>query len=240
MNKNTSVETTKKGQATKVPTGKVKTMKSKEEIRKAKEQEYENRRINSLKRRAKRMGMSDDQINECIEKLKEQLKQPNQYSIHVIFHLGMEDMAAQAIKNAKINCKLLIISKKKRTFSWALIEGDQTVLAKVRETLGSFATIHPYAKKFESVLPKSEPIKVKKPSANTAEAKKAAKDRRKMAKISYNTNRPHKRSKTSAFAAKRERLAKAKKNRKANIIHLQKTKRSTGFKKASTGLKKAA
>jgi hypothetical protein len=239
MNKNTSVETTKNGQATKVPTGKVKTIKSKEEIRKAKEQEYENRRVNALKRRAKRMGMSEEQINECVEKLKKQLKEPNQYSIHVIFHSGMEDMAVQALKNAKINCKLLILTKKKETFSWALIEGDQSVLAKVRETIGTFASIHPYAKKFESVLPKSEPIKVKKPSNNTAEAKKAAKERRKFANVSRNTNRT-KRSKKTAFTAKRERLAKAKKDRKANVIHLQKTKRSTGSKKASTSLKKAA
>ena len=111
MNKNTSVETTNNGQATKVPTGKVKTIKSKEEIRKAKEQEYENRRVNALKRRAKRMGMSEEQTNECIEKLKKQLKEPNQYSIHVLFRLGMEDMAVQALKNAKINCKLLVLTK---------------------------------------------------------------------------------------------------------------------------------
>ena len=233
MNKNTSVETTSKGQATKVPTGKVKTIKSKEEIRKAKEQEYENRRINSLKRRAKRMGMNDDQINECIEKLKKQLKEPKQYFIHVLFVKGMEKLAIQAIKNANIQCKFL-------TQAWACIEGDEKILAKVREILPTSAKIHPYAKKAESVLPKAEPIKVKKPSNNNKDVAHAAKMARKAKKIERFVNRKKGKGKASAKMAKREKLLKLKKFRKANIVHLKKTKRSTGSKKASTGLKQAA
>jgi len=286
MNKNTSVETTSKGQATKVPTGKIKTKKSKEEIRKAREQEYENFRVNALKRRAKRMGMSDEQTNECIEKLKKQLKEPKQYSIHVIFRSGQkmkpsnkikpiyqyEDgkvvkvgekkqrvegtpfstLATEAIKNSKIECKML-------TNSWALIEGDNKILDKLREILSGWATIHPYAKKAESVLPKAEPIKVKKPSNNNKDVAHAAKMARKEKNIRVHRNKKtgkieHRKmserknrhsnhtgqGKSTAKKFKRGKLLKLKKFRKANIVHLKKTKRSTGSKKASTGLKQAA
>lgn len=233
MNKNTSVETTSKGQATKVPTGKVKTIKSKEEIRKLREKAFEDFRINALKRRAKRMGMSEEQTNECIEKLKKQLKEPKQYFIHVLFVKGMEKLAIQAIKNANIQCKFL-------TQAWACIEGDEKILAKVREILPTSAKIHPYAKKAESVLPKAEPIKTKKPSNNNKDVAHAAKMARKAKKIERFANRKKGKGKAAAKMAKREKLLKLKKFRKANIVHLKKTKRSTGSKKASTGLKQAA
>lgn len=240
MNKNTSVETTNKGQATKVPTGKIKTKKSKEEIRKAKEQEYENRRINALKRRAKRMGMSEEQTNECIEKLKKQLKEPNQYSIHVLFHFGMEDMAVQALKNAKINCKLLILTKKRDAFSWALIEGDQSVLAKVRETIGTFASIHPYAKKFESVLPKSEPVKVKKPSNNSKAIAAAGKVNGRRKRVNVATMSKEKRKEFKLRIKALKASWKASKKSTSKVVSMKKTKRSTASEKASTELKKAA
>ena len=233
MNKNTSVETTNKGQATKVPTGKIKTKKSKEEIRKAREQEYENFRVNALKRRAKRMGMSDEQTNECVEKLKKQLKEPKQYNINVIFKKGMEEMAIQAIKNAKIDCKIL-------TKSWACVVGDQNILAKLREILPTSATIHPYAKKFESILPKSEPVKVKKPSNNSKTAAAAGKvnGRRKRVNVAAMSKKQRK-----AFMLQVKALKaswKASKKSTSKVVSMKKTKRSTASKKASTELKKAA
>ena len=244
MNKNTQVATAKEG---KTPTGKVKNLAARNARRAARsaaaEQEYINFRINALKRRCKRMGTSEEETKKLIEQLITAIKAPKKYSIHILFRSGQKyevdkegkkhgtafsTLATEAIKNSKIEYKIL-------TSAWALIEGGKEVLDKLREILAGWATIHPYEIKPKPPKPKSE----KKPTNNTPEAKKAAKERRKFAKVSYNTNRP-KRSKKGAFTAKRERLATAKKNRKANIIHLQKNKRSMALKKASTGLKKAA
>ena len=259
MNKNTQVATAKEG---KTPTGKVKDLAARNARRAAAEQKYINFRVNALKRRCKRMGTSEEETKKLIEQLMTDIKAPKKYSIHVLFRSGQEmkpsdkmkpiyervdgktvkvgekkqrvtgtafsTLATEAIKNSKIEYKIL-------TPAWALIEGGKDVLSKLREILAGWATIHPYEIKPKPPKPKSE----KKPTNNTPEAKKAAKERRKFANVSHNTNRV-KRSKAKAFTAKRERLATAKKNRKANIIHLQKNKRSTASKKASTGLKKAA
>lgn len=240
MNKNTQVATAKEG---KTPTGKVKTLAARNARRAAAEQEYINFRVNALKRRCKRMGTSEEDTKKLVEQLMTDIKAPKKYSIHILFRSGQKydvdkegkkhgttfsTLATEAIKNSKIEYKIL-------TSAWALIEGGKEVLDKLREILAGWATIHPYEIKPKPPKPKSE----KKPTNNTPEAKKAAKERRKFANVSHNTNRV-KRSKAAAFTAKRERLATAKKNRKANIIQLQKNKRSTASKKASTGLKKAA
>ena len=240
MNKNTQVATAKEG---KTPTGKIKTLAERRARLAAAEQEYINFRVNALKRRCKRMGTSEEETKKLIEQLMTDIKAPKKYSIHILFRSGQKyevdkegkkhgtafsTLATEAIKNSKIEYKIL-------TSAWALIEGGKEVLDKLREILAGWATIHPYEIKPKPPKPKSE----KKPTNNTPEAKKAAKERRKFANVSHNTNRV-KRSKAKAFTAKRERLAKAKKDRKANIIHLQKNKRSTALKKASTGLKKAA
>ena len=77
--KNFTVATTEDGKTTltkidKTPTGKVKTMKNKEELQKAREEQYKNFRINALKRRAKRMGLNDEQTAAKIEELKKQIE----------------------------------------------------------------------------------------------------------------------------------------------------------------------
>ena len=240
MNNNIKVATAKEG---KTPTGKVKNLADRNARRAAAEQEYINFRVNALKRRCKRMGTSEEETKKLIEQLMTDIKAPKKYSIHILFSSGQKyevgadgkkhgtafsALAAEAIKNSKIEYKML-------TDSWALIEGGKEVLDKLREILSGWASIHPYEIKPKPPKPKPD----KKPSNNTPKAKKAAKESRKFAKVSYNTNRP-KRSKKKAFTAKRERLAEAKKNRKANIIHLQKNKRSTGSKETSTSTKKAA
>ena len=240
MNTNTKVATAKEG---KTPTGKVKTLAARNARREAAEQEYINFRVNALKRRCKRMGVSEEEEKKLIEQLMIDIKTPKKYSIHILFRSGQKyevdkegkkhgiafsTLATEAIKNSKIEYKIL-------TSAWALIEGGKEVLDKLREILAGWAIIHPYEIKPKPPKPKSE----KKPTNNTPKAKKAAKERRKFANVARSTNRT-KRSKKVAFTAKRERLATAKKNRKANIIHLQKNKRSTATKKTSTGLKKAA
>ena len=80
--KNFTVATTEDGKTTltkidKTPTGKVKTMKKKEELQKAREEQYKNFRINALKRRAKRMGLNDEQTAAKVEELKKQILDTN-------------------------------------------------------------------------------------------------------------------------------------------------------------------
>ena len=277
--KNFKVATTEDGKTTlikidKTPTGNVKTIKDKEQIKKEREEQYANFRIGSLKRRAKRMGLSEEQTNECIEKLKVQLNTPKDYCIHVLFKSGQEyselteeqkaaneeakkwnakhpespqkkikrktgksyfQLAKEAILNAKIECKLL-------TDGWAYIEGNQEILDKLREILDGYATIHPHAKKFESVLPATSVIKTKKPSSNGKNVAKEAKKNRKKSKLEYVKDRPnHKRQgKLARKIEKRKTLAERRKLRKATTIQLKGKNGSTASKKASTGIKKAA
>lgn len=185
MKNNKVVETAQKGQTTNkiqsenntsnktsnksnVPTGNVKTQKSSEERRKAREEQYRQFRINALKRRAKRMNMSEEDIKKYVEELIKQLDAPKQYSILVMFDKPIAKMSMEAIKNANIEYNYA-------GETYVSITGDQTVLAKLREIAPPGAKICPYAKKMESVLPTNKTEVIKKPSNNTAEAKAAAK-----------------------------------------------------------------
>ena len=233
--KNFKVATTEDGKTTitkidKTPTGKVKTIKDKEAAKKAREEQFINMRVNALKRRAKRMKLSEEQINECVEKLKAQLTGPNEYYINILFKHGVQfsKLAKQAILNSKIPYKFL-------SDNWAYIEGNQDVLNKLREILAGCATIHPYVKKFESVLPKSSTTRTKKPSNNNKNVAAEAKKTRKNAKIERVKKRiPRNKTKT------RKTLAKHRNTRKGITVQIKCKKRSNALKKASTGLKQAA
>ncbi len=147
------------------PTGKIKTKVVTDARRKAREEQDKNRRINSLKRRCAHRGISEEDTNKYVEKLVEQLNTPKKYAIHVLFDVGQKDktslakLAKEAILNNKIQYKIL-------TDSWSLIEGDEKVLAKLREILPMMAKIYPYAMKPEAILPQVEKKKEKKPSNN--------------------------------------------------------------------------
>ena len=232
MNKNTQVETTQESQATNKNIGKVKTLKSAQERKKVREEQYRNFRINSLRRRCKRMGLSDEKIEELVKKLIEQMNAPKEYDILVMVNPKNMAMLLEAMAKANIQYRY-----KGDTF--VSIGGDQNVLAKIREIAPPGAKIFPYAKKMESVIPKQEPSE-KKPSNNNknvaAKAKKARKD------LNKNVRAIHKKHAGKAVAKQKKRikLLELKKKRKATTIQMMAKKSSKGSKKASTNLKKAA
>lgn len=234
MNKNTQTETAKNSQAvekSKTPTGKVTTIEQSKARKKAREEQYRNFRINALKRRCERMGISDEETEKLVEKLKTQLDAPKEYSILVICYKS-GDMMMEALKNAKINYKF-----HGDTFFW--IEGDQKVLAKIREIAPNDAKIHPYAKKMESIIPKNIQKKEKKPTNNTPEKKEASKTKRKAVNL-RRANHKKSRGKKMAKYNRKISLAKRKKQRSNTVVRLSSKKGSKSLKKASKGIKKAA
>ena len=236
MKKNTQVETTQKSQATNknnTPTGKVKTLKSAEERRKAREEQFRNFRINALRRRCKRMKYTEEKTEEFIKKLIEQMNAPKEYSILIMLSVKDGPMMKEALAKANITYKY-------HGDTYFSIDGNQDVLAKIREIAPPSAKIHPYAKKMESVLPKQEKEVIKKPSNNTAEKKTAAKTVSK-GHMSKSTRHFHRMQKGRYKNLRQVFLAhKRSKLKKAATVQLNAKKSSTGSKKASTNLKKAA
>lgn len=229
MNKNAQVETTQVSQATNKNIGKVKTLKNAQERKKAREEQFRNFRINALKRRCKRMGLSDEKIEELVKKLIEQMNAPKEYSILVILNPKDGAMFKEALAKANIQYKY-------HGDTYFSLNGNQNVLAKIREIAPPGAKIFPYAKKMESVIPKQEPSQ-KKPSNNTAEKKKASNPKRPVGKAVKSAKYFHhmqkgryKKLRTISLAYKR-----AKRN-KATTVHLVSKKTSDGSKT----LKKAA
>lgn len=243
MTKNITVETAQKGQTTtknNIPTGKVKTLANAMERRKAREEQYRNFRINALKRRCKRMGFDETKTNEYVEKLKKQMDEPKQYSILITFDNADFNLLKEAVAKANINYNILVAgsSKARVSYGYMSLIGDQNILAKIREIAPPSAKIYPYAKKMESVLKDVErPPQEKKPTNNTTAVKSANKQKKK--ELHRCT---HKKGK-GKFVAKQQRkisLSERKKLRKATTIQLKAKKSSTGSKKASTSIKKAA
>lgn len=239
MNNNTQVETAQKSQATKkdkTPVGKIKTIKSAEERKKAREQEYRNFRINSLRRRCERYGFDEKKTEEYIKKLLEQLDAPKEYSILVFIAAKDSKMMNEALKNANIKYKYC-------GATFFSIDGDQNTLAKLREIAPPGSKIHPYAKKMEAIIPQEDrPDKI----------------------VAKNKNVPHSRPKGKNVFKKRPNVAgMSKKNRKVfkaqvkslrdkwkaekaakkasgTVVQMTHKKPSKRLKKASTNLKKAA
>lgn len=173
MNNNTKVETAQKSQATnektsKVPTGKVTLMKETEARKKAREEQYRSFRINALRRRCKRMKFDDEKTEELVKKLIEQLNAPKEYNILIMLNPDDGPMMKEALAKANIHYKY-------HGDTFFSLDGNQDVLAKIREITPPKAKIYPYAKKMESVISKEDREKVKKPTNNTAEKKAAAK-----------------------------------------------------------------
>ena len=269
MNKNTQVETAQQSQATnnikkdKTPTGKVKTIKSAEERRKTREEQFRNFRINALRRRCKRMKYTEEQTEEFVKKLIEQMDAPNEYSIIVMLNGNDMKMMGEAIVNAKINYTHKSSYGKKPSGGYFAFTGDKKLLDKLREIAPSSAKFHIYAKKMESVLPKQEKEVKKKPTNNTAEKKAAAKAAAKghMPKSKRYFHRMQKgRIKTLTDIRRAHRYVKKnlKKGEKIDIkkvfkvneerqigmgattVQLKGKTRSKSPKKASTSLKQAA
>lgn len=133
----------------KTPTGKVKTIKDKEALKKEREEQYKNFRIGALKRRAKRIGLSEGQIKVKIEELIKQIDTPNQYFVLVMFDAKDKDTNTQALKNEGIVCKI-------QGPTYFYIEADQDTLGTIRSIMTPGSKIHPYVKKKPSVLPVQE------------------------------------------------------------------------------------
>ena len=239
--KNFKVATAEDGKTTlakidKTPTGKVKTLKDKEQIRKEREEQYKNFRISALKRRAKRMGLTDEQIEVKVKELITQMDTPNSYLVLVLFNPNDQNLVKEALKNEGLVWKMM-------SNSHFFIDADQETLGTLREIMPPSAKIHPYVKKKPAILPVEEPPKKAKKPKNRAAirtAAKAAKKARKAAKIAACKNRKGNAGKAYAKMRKQIKLLKAKKGRKATTIQLKPKKSSTSLKKASTNLKKAA
>lgn len=259
MNNNTKVETAQKSQAankktSKVPTGKVTLMKETEARKKAREEQYRSFRINALRRRCKRMKFDDEKTEELVKKLIEQLNAPKEYNILIMLNPDDGPMMKEALAKVDIHYKY-------HGDTFFSIDGDQDVLAKIREIAPPKAKIYPYAKKMESIIPKEDRKTPKKPTNNTAEKKAAAKSSKKISGGSYRYARKQKgRIKTLADVRKASRYIKRnlkkdekidvkkvfkvveerKKSAAATTVQLDAKKGSKGPKKASTNVKKAA
>ena len=253
--KNFTVATTEDGKTTltkidKTPTGKVKTMKKKEELQKAREEQYKNFRINALKRRAKRMGLNDEQIAVKVKELEKQMASTNDYNILIMFNPNDFNIVKQALMNDNIAWKMLVSS-------YGFIEGDDELLADLRKLLPPSAKIYPYVKRKPPILPSQQPSGRGKKTRTKAEKKSlaaAAKKARKAAK-SLKTKEARRQqailkhkeesNKKSRKAQKAKllfdkRCQKAQKAGKGTIIPMKHRKRSTALKTASTSLKQAA
>lgn len=256
MSKNNTVDTAQKGQTTtknNIPTGKVKTLANATERRKTREEQFRNFRINALRRRCKRMKLDDEKTEELVKKLIEQMNAPKEYNIIVMFDNSDYNMVKEAVENAKIKYNVLISGNTKARVSLAYmsLEGDQNILAKLREIAPPSAKIYPYAKKMESVLPKAEPKK-KKPSNNSKEKAAAVKAARKEKNIRIHrnkktgkienrkmSNRPSRHSNSTKTFSKKitfKTLSAVKKHKPSAVVHLNTKKASEGSKTA----KKAA
>ena len=232
MNKNTQVETAKNGQATNkntsnVPTGKIKSIKDAEARKKAREEQFRDFRINALRRRCARMKFTEEKTEELVKKLIEQLNAPKEYSILIMTDVKDGAMMKEALAKAKIHYKY-------HGDTYFSIDGNQDILAKIREIAPPKAKIYPYAKKMESVISKEE-----------------------IPKKPKNKNVPHSRPKGKNVLNKRPNVAgmskKERRNFKAQVKSLRdkwaaekalKKKDGTtvqlNSKKGSEGLKKAA
>ena len=244
---NKKVETAQESQTTqkvyKTPTGKIVTLEEKKKRREAREQEYQNFRINALRRRAKRMKMSEEDTNKAVEALKKQLDTPNNYNILLFFNPNNANLVKEALSKEGIVWKIMGYNPHKESDGYMYIaDADQEVLATIREIVPPGTKIHPYVKKKPSILPTTASNEQKKPSKNSKNtAAKTKKDRKEKKKSYFLDRKNHKRlGKAAAKASKKKSLLELKKKRKATTVQLKSNKRSTGSKKASTTLKQAA
>lgn len=253
--KNFTVATTEDGKTTltkidKTPTGKVKTMKKKEELQKAREEQYKNFRINALKRRAKRMGLTDEQTAVKVKELEKQMAASNDYNILIMFNPNDFNLVKQALMNDDIAWKLLVTS-------YGFIDGDDELLADLRKLLPPSAKIYPHVKRKPPILPSQQPSGRGKKTRTKAEKKSLAAAAKKARKHAKNlktkearrqqaiAKHKEEKNKASRKAAKAKmlfdkRCQKAQKAKGGTTVQMKAKKPSASPKKASTSLKQAA
>lgn len=215
--KNFKVATAENGKTTiidmredKTPTGKVTTMADKEARRKAREEQYVNFRIGALKRRAKRMGLTEEQTNVKIEELKKQIASTKNYHILILFNKKNAAMIKEMLLNDNIKLDIF-------TDSHCYITGDADLLKDLREMLPQGTKIHPYAIKKPPILPNtghvgSGYVAKNTDKSTTAKARRNAKKVEKLA-IKKMSIRAHK-CKDFKFIAKADKEKRTKKQRK--------------------------
>lgn len=236
--KNFKVATAENGETTlvkidKTPTGKVKTIKDRDKIRKEREEQYKNFRLSALERRAERMGLTDEQTKEAVNKLLVQLDTPNSYMVLILFNPNDANLVREAIKNEGLVWKMM-------SNSHLFIEADQETLGTLREIMPPSAKIHPYVKKKPTVLPMTITKSEKKPKKggkphSRLNGKKEMRKRYNVARLSKIQKRKFKKQVKSL-----RDLWKANKKKTGTVVQLKPKKSSTASKKASTDLKKAA
>ena len=233
---------------TNVPTGTVKSLEDANKRKEERKKQYENFRVNSLKRRAKRMGLDEKEIEEKVKKLIEQINSPNQYNILIMFNPNDYQMIKEMLLNDSIQWKLL-------TTTYGFIDGDGELLDDLRKMLPTGCKIYPYVKKKTPLLPKPEPKKAKAKPKTKAEKKSlaaAAKLARKKKNMQMHANRGEhakarkaehcKRMRAIAKAKKlfEKRVQKAAKKQAGTVVQMESKKASNASKKVSTSIKKAA
>ena len=166
------IQEIKNAKKSKTPTVKVTLLKETEARRKAREEQYKNFRVNALKRRCKRMGLSDEDTGKYIEKLLKQLASPNSYRILIMFASKDKNLVVQALKKEDLVYNMMANSH-------FFIEGDQEVLDTLQGIMPPSAKIYPYVKKKDPVIPEEVRVKAKKPTNNTDKKKAEARTNRK-------------------------------------------------------------
>lgn len=226
------------------PTGKVKDLKSKNDLQKEREEQYKKFRIAALTRRCKRMKMTEEEIAKKVKELTELLDTPNQYSVLIFFNPNNRDMVVQALKNEDIVYNIL--SK-----DYGYIDADKETLDTLRKILPPGTKIHPYTKKKKPVL---EPqVKARGEKKRTKADKKRLANMAKAARKKANNNlkelTKYRKRANAAGLSKEERKKffdkvkaikaswKGQKKQSGTVVHLKAKKSSKGLK---TALKKAA
>ena len=251
--KNFKVATTEDGKTTltkidKTPTGKVKTLKDKEAVKVAREEQYKNFRIAALTRRAKRMGLSEEQIKVKVAELEEQLKAPANYSVLIWYDPKDYDMMKESIKNEDMAVDIM-------TSTYLFITVDSEGLGTLRSIAPPTAKIYPHVKRKPNVLPTEKP-RARGAKKRTKAEKKALATAAKKARKALNRQKGH-----NVKSEAKERLEKFMRDRKAFnaarkaakkasktavkkssgiTIRMKAKSRSKSVKMASTSVKKAA
>ena len=247
--KNFTVATTEDGKTTltkidKTPTAKVKTLKDKEALKKEREEQYKNFRVTALKRRAQRMGLSEEQTKIKVEELLKQISAPVSYDITIMFNPADYDMIKQALMNEDITWKMLVST-------YGFLEGDAEVLATLRTIIPKGSKIYPHVKRKPNVLPTQQP-RARGAKKRTKAEKKALAVAAKKARKTLNRNKgnnPKSEAKQRLEKFMRDRKAaniarkaakKASHKASSTVVHMKAKKRSKSVKMASTNVKKAA
>lgn len=212
----------------KVPTGKVVTLEDKKKRREAREKQYRDFRMKALERRAKRMGLSEEETKKAAEKLMTQFDAPKNYNILLLYNKKDKNLVEQAILNNKLKWLM-------KSDEHMYIEGDAATLAVIREIAPPGTMIHPYPKKMEPVLPVKEHPKVMKKPIPKAERKNSClksantgRRRHNIARLSKDNRRKFK----TQVKTLRD-LWKASKKPSATVVPNGKTNASEGLKKAA-------